>query len=61
MLDNDDDDDYVGVFGIGAGVELPTGGDILLSDCGLVIFGGGATFCSDADSCAVVIYVVVVV
>ena len=42
MLDNDDDDDHVGVFGIGGGVELPMGGNILLSDRGLATFGGGA-------------------
>jgi len=61
MLENDDDDDYVGVFGIGAGVELPTGGDTSVSDRGLVTFGGGTTFCSDAGAYVVVIYVVVVV
>jgi len=34
--DNDDDDYYIGVdvFGIGGGVELPTGGDSSLSDRG---------------------------
>ena len=36
MLDDDDDDYYVGVgvFGIGGGVELSTGGDLSLSDRG---------------------------
>jgi len=30
------------VSGIGGGVELPTGSDLLLSNCGLANFGGGA-------------------
>jgi len=64
MLDDDDNDDYVGVsiFCIGGGVELPAGGDLLLSGRGRWLYWRRrCPLCSDAIVCVVVLYAVVVV
>ena len=59
--DDDDDDDYVGVgiFGIGGGVELPTGDDLLLSDRGHWLCWR-RPLCSDAVDFVIVVVVIVI-
>jgi len=61
MLHDDNDDDYVGVFGIGGGIELHTGGDIPLSDRGRwLCWQRRHLLCLDDVAFVVVAFVVVV-
>jgi len=63
MLDDDNDDDYVEVriFSIGDSVELPTGGNLPLSDrdCWLC-WWRRRSLCLDAVAFVVVVFVVVI-